>query len=414
MKQLNYSKKTDSSVNRVIEELLCCACGACAAICPKEAILMERNVAGFLKASIDSKKCVECGLCVKVCPSVVDSSETLHKDAYASVCGHAADEDVWKDGQSGGIGTAILLKMLSAGVIDGAVVTKLVEGIPQSIYTEDASVIKSASGSVYAQSSVVKTVLKNQKKRIAVVCLGCQARALRKAVENTPGLFERIFIIGLICGGNMSLMMKEDLLNQMKAKEGIFRYRDKKHTGWPGNPSCETEDGIKTVDRVERMRLKPLYEPYRCIVCPDKMNVYSDILIGDPWGIKEDETIKGMTVAMAYSQKGKELLRLCAESIVVHNIDEERVRKGQNEAGVMIRLYDSAIIAKKNRYALPFRVSNYPERPYNRDLSEQIIFARKLYNSKDSEEALKLIRRRKKKMEKPLVEVLYSIKKRFI
>ena len=413
MKQLNYRKTTDSSVNSVVEEQLCCACGACAGICPKEAILMERNAAGFLKASIDPKKCVECGLCVKVCPSVVGNAETLHKDVYTSVCGHAVDESVWRDGQSGGIGTAILLKMLSAGVVDGAVVTKLVEGIPQSIYTEDASIIKSAAGSVYAQSSVVKAVLKNQKKRIAVVCLGCQARAIRKATEIIPGLSERIFIIGLICGGNMSLMMKEDLLNQMKANDGIFRYRDKKNTGWPGNPSCETADGLKTLDKAERMKLKSLYEPYRCIVCPDKMNINADILLGDPWGLEEYEIPEGMTVAISYTKKGDKILQLCEEdAIIASDIEADRVRKGQNEAGIEKRLQEVNLIAKKNKYSLPFESQVSIEQPYNRVLSEQIAFARKLYVSKSRDDAWQLVKKRKRATEKTLKEVLYTLKKK--
>lgn len=41
----------------------CVACGACADVCPNEAITIEDV------AVIDASKCVDCGACVDECPS---------------------------------------------------------------------------------------------------------------------------------------------------------------------------------------------------------------------------------------------------------------------------------------------------------------------------------------------------------
>lgn len=46
----------------------CCGCSACYAICPKHAIVMERDEEGFEYPQIDQSKCVFCSLCLKVCP----------------------------------------------------------------------------------------------------------------------------------------------------------------------------------------------------------------------------------------------------------------------------------------------------------------------------------------------------------
>lgn len=45
----------------------CSGCGACAVICPVNAILISMSDEGFYTAQINSSKCVECGKCSDVC-----------------------------------------------------------------------------------------------------------------------------------------------------------------------------------------------------------------------------------------------------------------------------------------------------------------------------------------------------------
>ena len=47
------------------DEVICTHCGACVAICPTEALSMEK---GTMKVAFNSKKCIACELCVKICP----------------------------------------------------------------------------------------------------------------------------------------------------------------------------------------------------------------------------------------------------------------------------------------------------------------------------------------------------------
>ena len=49
-----------------IEKELCTGCGACANICPKEAIEMRKDSRGFLYPHIVDE-CIECGKCKSVC-----------------------------------------------------------------------------------------------------------------------------------------------------------------------------------------------------------------------------------------------------------------------------------------------------------------------------------------------------------
>jgi ferredoxin len=45
-----------------VDEDACTACGACAEICPADAITVEDS------AKVDSELCTECGACVEECP----------------------------------------------------------------------------------------------------------------------------------------------------------------------------------------------------------------------------------------------------------------------------------------------------------------------------------------------------------
>ena len=46
----------------------CTGCGACAFVCPKQAIKMEKTMDGFIYPKIEKELCIGCGVCNKVCP----------------------------------------------------------------------------------------------------------------------------------------------------------------------------------------------------------------------------------------------------------------------------------------------------------------------------------------------------------
>ncbi len=50
------------------DEYECCGCSACYAICPKQAIIMTKNLEGFLYPVVQADLCVCCYSCLSVCP----------------------------------------------------------------------------------------------------------------------------------------------------------------------------------------------------------------------------------------------------------------------------------------------------------------------------------------------------------
>jgi ferredoxin len=58
----NFYKRSGKMAVKV-DETQCTGCGACAEVCPMEAIKVN------YKAKIDENECTECGTCIDECPN---------------------------------------------------------------------------------------------------------------------------------------------------------------------------------------------------------------------------------------------------------------------------------------------------------------------------------------------------------
>ena len=90
-------------------EYPCSGCGACTAVCPKSAIRLEMDNAGFLAAKVDESLCVDCGLCLKVCyrfDTRIDGSDLRQAKLYAV---QSADPETVRRCSSGGLAHELAL-----------------------------------------------------------------------------------------------------------------------------------------------------------------------------------------------------------------------------------------------------------------------------------------------------------------
>lgn len=409
------------NIHIITENALCSACGGCAGICPTAAISMQENAAGYILAVVDNDKCVNCHKCLSICPS---NGKRLKNDLIGKTqhgyLGYATDKTTRLQGQSGGVVTALLQFMMLNKLIDGAVVSNFncSTGRAEAFMANNLNEITAATGSHYTQTSPVQIILNNQDKRLAAVLLGCQAACLEQIAQKYARVRLPVLTIGLVCGGNLSGHIVEDLLQcaKVKSKEEVtaFRFRDKTAGGWPGNILIHTDHNI-LLPKEKRMELKPFYQNYRCLLCAEKMNQDCDIVVGDPWGINLGCEETGYSAIITRTDKGEEILKQASEhSMIV--LQQEKVKTivdGQRiETDLKNRLLQANEIQKKNGWRNPYNDKNVCGVDLlDIGLEHRLCFLRDVYMAESSDKACKLIKREKGAAYNPAREFLHRVKK---
>lgn len=96
----------------------CCGCTACAAICPKDAIVMKEDNEGFLYPAVDKETCINCGMCERVCPIIHIAKENSFEQVAYIV--QNKDPKILRESTAGGAFTAIAKYVLhNNGVVFG-------------------------------------------------------------------------------------------------------------------------------------------------------------------------------------------------------------------------------------------------------------------------------------------------------
>lgn len=189
-----HNRGTERDVGTPYGELSedCIGCGACALVCPTNAISEQRNI--FPVTSKDYKE-IEKGFL----NGELDDDLGLFSELFA------AETNI--EGQDGGIVTALLAKGIEMGLLDAAVVVQNREiyGAKAAV-VDDIEGILEAKGTKYMRVPVMPRLidaLKKGKRRIAVVGTPCQVRVIRKLQQR--GYFKdefadaEIILLGLFC-----------------------------------------------------------------------------------------------------------------------------------------------------------------------------------------------------------------------
>lgn len=329
--------------------MLCNTCGACLGICPAEAIHYSETTGGYYLPVVDNSACTLCGLCRDVCPgnhfgesllACMPDDPFAGKVKDASV-GKAADKYFFDNSQSGGIVSALLVNELKAGRIKGAVTVTMQPGIPPRPKTRIA---KSPAEIYRSQKSKYCPVpllgflreLKNMEGPIAVVGISCQMHGLHNVLDNIPKLRIKIPItIGLVCDRILTFAALDYLVDKADLNHKnstVLHFRDKALAGYPGDVHVFSENGSsKVMPAKSRMQIKDYFTPARCRLCFDKMNVFSDITVGDPHGLQDVDRMNGESMLVSRTEKGQEVVNYAIQSgaINIRTVQYEQVLKGQ-------------------------------------------------------------------------------------
>ncbi len=332
------------NVEAVAKQHLCLCCGTCTAVCPENAISMVETINGLLIPEVNGSTCNGCGLCLKVCPGthlekglLSPQTDPFKGNCIDAYCGQAVNKDILQNGQSGGVVTALLEHLLDSGLVDNALVTQMPQDgslRPKCVVTCNRDIIRKSQASKYCPAPVgaiaQKAIAQNGEK-LAVVGISCQIHGLANAQAHLGG--PTPLRIGLVCDRMLTFGAIDFLVDKAGVnREDVasFQFRSKKFNGWPGDACVCMKDGEELcVANKHRGSIKDIYTPLRCRLCFDKMNVLSDIVVGDAWGLRKGK--EGFSSVIVRTDKGRDALLSAqkAGAIELEIVNAEAIFKGQ-------------------------------------------------------------------------------------
>ena len=300
----------------------CCGCHACASVCPRGAIAMERDREGFLYPVVKEDSCIGCLRCEKVCPILSEKkgrAEELPK-AYAM---WNKNEAVRKESTSGGVFTAIAEWVLVRGgvvfgaALDGACAVR-------HIAVEKKEELSLLRGSKYLQSTIGDAYRQARDYLAAgriVLFSGtpCQIGGLRAYLGRE---YENLICQDVVCHGVPSSAVWERVVGEYERESGktvssvAFR---SKVTGWKKYSLVftHTDGSVNThlsgEDLFMKGFLRDLYLRPSCYRCAFKgYRREADLTLADFWGIEhilpEIDDDGGTSLVLAHTARGEALL----------------------------------------------------------------------------------------------------------
>lgn len=320
---------------------MCCLCGNCANVCPKEAISFSKEENLFFYPVIDNDKCIDCGLCEKVCPSLKSLEPSTAIESYAV---KNRDDEILKNSTSGGVFSALAQVVIeNGGVVFGAAFTENFK--VKHIAVDNLNDLSLLRGSKYVQSHLgdcfekIKSLLKEGREVLFSGC-PCQTAALK--VFLSEQVYDgKLLLVDFICHG----ILGQDLFDQYitylekkkKSKIVEFSFRKKKYSWDDSGPEIIYENGKKIYwplyeDIYMQGYFKSLCMRESCYTCKYK-NFYSgaDITLGDFWGAKqlvpEFYNPMGVSALCVQTEKGQQLLSKANNLVNIKDVDINLILK---------------------------------------------------------------------------------------
>lgn len=304
--------------NIIYKYEFCQQCGACKAVCPKNAISFIEQPNGLKKIKVDHESCIRCKKCVNVCPS--NRKMGTEADAYVAslkdkqfYLSHNEVDEIRCSCSSGGAIKTIVINGLKQHTVDGVYSLCRTDGFPFAkgvFYTaENIPEYDTMPNSVYhsvmacTEIAAVKRV-----KKLMIVGTSCQLYALEKSLA---GKYEKLIKVCVFCKQQKTLDSTRFIAKMMGTKISADRnfrcsYRG---NGWPGTVSINgmglSWERVATLPFGRRLWTVP-----GCNICGDPFGIEAgaDISVMDPWSIHKSKDL-GDSLVTVYSETGKELVK---------------------------------------------------------------------------------------------------------
>lgn len=329
----------------------CYGCGVCATACGRKIIEIGLNAEGFYEPHItDPNKCTNCGICTEVC-AYLHEDLSLQNQEIHPYAAWSKDYLVRRKCSSGGAGFEIGKYLLGQGYkVCGVRYNADKNRAEHYIATNVEELIPSA-GSKYIQSYTVdgfKAI--NRKEKYLVTGSPCQIDSFRRYIRKFR-CEDNFVLLDFFCHGVPSMLVWKKYTEWAEKQVGKITYASwrNKWTGWHdswamGIDGEEHGEKINWHDSCDMLiREKKSYIESRlsqgdmfyelflgdCCLgkqcydhCKYKYNHSSaDIRIGDLWGKTYNDDEDGVSGAVAFTQKGNEVLKQCNCELVEHSFD---------------------------------------------------------------------------------------------
>lgn len=313
--------KKNKHIGKVEKE--CIGCGACASICPADAIEMVYGQYGYYQPKVNANKCLDCSKCKMVCPALKApiNENTIKPDLYEFQCG---DTQTLMTSTSGGVFLSIAERFIeSGGAVYGVAWNE--NFLAQHIRVSNSKDLCKLQKSKYMQSytgNIFQLVKDDVEEGYPVLFSGCPCQIA--GLKNYLGTnYENLLLIDLLCGNAPSseffqMYLKDDCPNNLKNYEFRTKIIDK-------NVDAETITMTLSDDRkivrhgVKEDAYQKAYHPHfmcaeHCEHCKyQRFPRLGDLTIGDFWWLKEkDITIsceKGVSAVLINNSKGEKIIK---------------------------------------------------------------------------------------------------------
>lgn len=366
---------TTGSYNNITKFDNCYGCGVCAVVCHAKIINIRLNEDGFYKPYIDNiSGCTNCGLCLEVC--AFNHQELAHEtEPIACYAAWSKDPAIRYKCSSGGVGFEVGRALINKGYkvcgVRYAPESQRAEHYIASSWTE----LIPSIGSKYIQSYTVdgfKAI--DRKCKYLVTGTPCQIDSFRRYI-NKFRCEENFVLMDFFCHGVPSMLMWEKYIYDIEKITGKITYASwrNKGSGWQDSQVISI-DGETTENKNEnnqslmaericlyksRLSQGDLFFLFFlnnfCLnkTCYDNCKYHhksssADIRIGDMWGKTYANNNKGVSAAIAYTQKGLNILNCSNCNMTEYPFDI--VAEAQLRKSVSRPIYYSIIRKRLRKY----------------------------------------------------------------
>lgn len=319
----------------VLTNKSCYGCGICARICPQKLIDIKLNQEGFYEPFlVNENQCTNCGLCSSVC-SFNFELPAVEPECVHSFAAWSNDDSVRKKCSSGGVAFEIGRFLISSGyrICSVRYNTELDRAEHYIAYNVDE--LWQSVGSKYIQSytlDALRSIDRNEK--YLFVGTPCQVDSMRRYVKKLK-IEDNFLFVDFFCHGVPSMLLWKKYVDSISKKIGhptsvVWR---NKSTGWHDSWEIRAEnDNEKKVYFSKKSHGDSFYSLFLSNVCLNKAcysnckykftSSAADIRLGDAWGYLYKNNESGVSIAIAFSEKGNSILKQTDCELIEHNLEE--------------------------------------------------------------------------------------------